>query len=57
MAKKTEETLLDWLEQEDGSDEEFLRQFADYTLDNWDHRTHLRISRGFYSRDMVDEKA
>lgn len=39
-----EELLVEWLEREDNDDEEFLGQLADYTLDAWDHRTHLRIA-------------
>lgn len=50
LAKKIEDTLLDWLEQEDGDDDDFLQQLADYTLGNWDHRTHLRIAWLLLSR-------
>jgi ADP-ribosylation factor protein 1 len=32
------------LTREDGDDEEFLTQLANYTLDSWDHYTHLRIA-------------
>jgi len=39
-----EDTLKEWLQREDGDDDIFLTQLADYTLDNWDHRTHLRIA-------------
>eukprot|EP00475_Leptophrys_vorax_P045763 TRINITY_DN9627_c0_g1_i2.p1 TRINITY_DN9627_c0_g1~~TRINITY_DN9627_c0_g1_i2.p1 ORF type:complete len:573 (+),score=143.83 TRINITY_DN9627_c0_g1_i2:163-1719(+) len=40
-----EKTLLEkWLEQEDEPDEEFLEKLTNYTLDSWDHRTHLRIA-------------
>jgi GTPase SAR1 family protein len=40
-----EKTILEsWLEVEDESDEEFLRKLEDYSLDKWDHRTHLRIA-------------
>ncbi len=28
----------------DESDRTFLAELADYTLDNWDHYTHLRIA-------------
>jgi len=39
-----EEMLVEWLEREDNDDDEFLQQLATYTLDTWDHRTHLRIA-------------
>jgi ADP-ribosylation factor protein 1 len=43
--KDPEKTLLEkWLEVEDEPDEEFLRKFRDYSLETWDHRTHLRIA-------------
>lgn len=50
MAKKVEETLLDWLSRKDGDDDEFLQQLEECTLDNWDHRTHLRIAWLLLSR-------
>jgi hypothetical protein len=28
----------------DEPDEEFLRKFQEFSLDSWDHRTHLRIA-------------
>jgi len=49
-ARKQEELLLEWLEREDEEDEEFLAKFADYTLDSWDHRTHLRIAWLMFKR-------
>lgn len=39
-----EDLLHSWLEKEDESDDQFLHKFHDYTLDTWDHRTHLRIA-------------
>jgi ADP-ribosylation factor protein 1 len=43
--KTQEKTILEtWLEVEDESDDEFLRKLHDYSLDKWDHRTHLRIA-------------
>jgi signal recognition particle receptor subunit beta len=41
---KLEATLLEWLEREDAADDEFLSSFENYTLDTWDHYTHLRIA-------------
>lgn len=43
-AERMENTLLEWLQREDDSDDHFLQQLAEYTLDSWDHRTHLRIA-------------
>eukprot|EP00286_Rhodomonas_abbreviata_P025296 CAMPEP_0181294310 /NCGR_PEP_ID=MMETSP1101-20121128/3528_1 /TAXON_ID=46948 /ORGANISM="Rhodomonas abbreviata, Strain Caron Lab Isolate" /LENGTH=520 /DNA_ID=CAMNT_0023398951 /DNA_START=105 /DNA_END=1667 /DNA_ORIENTATION=+ len=42
--EKLEATLLEWLEREDEGDDEFLQKLHDYTLDSWDHYTHLRIA-------------
>lgn len=42
--------LESWLEIEDGSDDVFIAALEDYTLDNWDHRTHLRIAWIFLTR-------
>jgi small GTP-binding protein len=40
-----EKTLLEkWLAVEDEPDDEFLEKLLSYTLDSWDHRTHLRIA-------------
>lgn len=39
-----EQQLHEWLQRDDSSDEEFLQQFSSYTLDKWDHYTHLRIA-------------
>ena len=36
--------LEEWLTREDESSEEFLRKLRNFTLDVWDHRTHLRIA-------------
>jgi ADP-ribosylation factor protein 1 len=43
-AKRLENLLLEWLSREDESDELFLAKLLDYSLDTWDHRTHLRIA-------------
>jgi len=43
-ARKHEEMLIEWLEREDEDDDEFLSKLESYTLDTWDHRTHLRIA-------------
>jgi hypothetical protein len=42
--------LNEWLERTDEDDDEFLAKLDDYTLENWDHRTHLRIAFIFLSR-------
>eukprot|EP00475_Leptophrys_vorax_P034074 TRINITY_DN5454_c0_g1_i1.p1 TRINITY_DN5454_c0_g1~~TRINITY_DN5454_c0_g1_i1.p1 ORF type:complete len:443 (+),score=128.94 TRINITY_DN5454_c0_g1_i1:84-1331(+) len=42
--EKKKSVLELWLEVEDEEDDEFLRKFADYTLDKWDHRAHLRLA-------------
>eukprot|EP01102_Stenamoeba_stenopodia_P003944 TRINITY_DN1407_c0_g1_i1.p1 TRINITY_DN1407_c0_g1~~TRINITY_DN1407_c0_g1_i1.p1 ORF type:complete len:497 (-),score=121.96 TRINITY_DN1407_c0_g1_i1:116-1606(-) len=41
---RKKDILEEWLEVEDEPDEEFLHKFDTYTLDSWDHRTHLRIA-------------
>lgn len=33
-----------WLEVVDEPDDEFLKKFDTFTLEKWDHRTHLRIA-------------
>eukprot|EP00927_Polykrikos_kofoidii_P009755 TRINITY_DN14087_c0_g1_i1.p1 TRINITY_DN14087_c0_g1~~TRINITY_DN14087_c0_g1_i1.p1 ORF type:complete len:511 (+),score=89.43 TRINITY_DN14087_c0_g1_i1:78-1610(+) len=43
-ARKQEELLIEWLEREDEDDDEFLAKLNSYSLDSWDHRTHLRIA-------------
>lgn len=44
-APQTDEwNFLAWIEAEDEDDDEFLRKFAEYSLDKWDHRIHLRIA-------------
>lgn len=43
-ARRLEETMMEWLQREDQPDDVFLTQLSDYTLDSWDHRTHLRIA-------------
>eukprot|EP01038_Epipyxis_sp_PR26KG_P005144 gene5144-7164_t len=43
--RSKEELLLEeWLERVDEEDELFLQKLTDATLDQWDHRTHLRIA-------------
>jgi ADP-ribosylation factor protein 1 len=42
--ERLEATLLEWLAREDATDDAFLAAFADYSLDYWDHYTHLRIA-------------
>ena len=39
-----EQLLHEWLERHDAPDDVFLQQFNTYTLDKWDHYTHLRIA-------------
>lgn len=39
-----EERIQEWLQVEDEPDEEFEKKLLAYSLDNWDHRTHLRIA-------------
>lgn len=43
-ACRLETQLEEWLARPDEPDEVFLSQLADYTLDSWDHYTHLRIA-------------
>jgi ADP-ribosylation factor protein 1 len=48
-----ERTLLErWIEQceHDEPDDEFLAKLDSYTLDSWDHRTHLRIAWLYLTR-------
>jgi small GTP-binding protein len=45
-----EKLLMEWLEREDEPDDVFLQKLADFTLDTWDHRTHLRIAWLLLSR-------
>lgn len=47
--EKTEDGMLpkkfeQWLSRKDCSDDEFLSQLRNFTLDSWDHYTHLRIA-------------
>ncbi len=37
-----EDILTRWLDVEDGPDDDFLASLEDFSLDVWDHRTHLR---------------
>jgi hypothetical protein len=49
--EEPEKTLLEtWLEQEDEPDDEFLDKLTNYTLDSWDHRTHLRLGWLYLTR-------
>lgn len=43
--------LEEWLEREDEPDDVFLRKLEDFTLETWDHRTHLRIAWIIINRD------
>lgn len=45
-----EPLLTQWLKVQDGPDEEFLKSLEDFTLDSWDHRTHLRIAWLYMTR-------
>jgi hypothetical protein len=45
-----EQLLHEWLERVDLPDDVFLQQFNTYTLDTWDHYTHLRIAWLLLSR-------
>ena len=42
--------LESWLEIEDGPDDAFLAALEDYSLDTWDHRTHLRLAWIYLTR-------
>lgn len=41
---RLETQLEEWLSRADEPDDVFLAKLADYTLDSWDHYTHLRIA-------------
>ena len=43
-AQRLEKLLLDWIERVDLTDDAFLTQLEDATLEEWDHYTHLRIA-------------
>lgn len=43
--------LEEWLQREDEPDDIFLRKLEDFTLETWDHRTHLRIAWIIINRD------
>lgn len=45
-----EQMLHEWLERVDLPDDVFLQQFDTYTLDKWDHYTHLRVAWLLLSR-------
>jgi hypothetical protein len=36
--------MEEWLTREDEEDDVFLQKLRDFSLDSWDHRTHLRIA-------------
>ncbi|GFR46884.1 hypothetical protein Agub_g8525 [Astrephomene gubernaculifera] len=44
------DVLERWLQVEDEPDEEFLRKLEKFSLDSWDHRTHLRIAWLYLTR-------
>ncbi|GIL47047.1 hypothetical protein Vafri_3881 [Volvox africanus] len=44
------DVLERWLQVEDEPDEEFLRKLEDYSLESWDHRTHLRLAWLYLTR-------
>jgi ADP-ribosylation factor protein 1 len=45
VSEEREKTLMEkWLEHEDEPDEEFISKLENCTLENWDHRTHLRLA-------------
>ncbi|PNH09923.1 ADP-ribosylation factor [Tetrabaena socialis] len=45
------ETVLErWLLVEDEPDDEFLQKLEDYSLETWDHRTHLRLAWLYLTR-------
>ena len=58
-ARHLEELLTEWLQREDDADDVFLEQLRDYSLNSWDHRTHLRIAWLFLStldrREALDK--
>eukprot|EP01035_Chromulina_nebulosa_P031272 gene31272-41670_t len=43
-AQRLEKLLLDWIERVDLTEDVFLTQLEDATLEEWDHYTHLRIA-------------
>jgi len=42
--------LKTWLDTEDEPDETFIEKFLNYSLEAWDHRTHLRIARMYITK-------
>ncbi|GIL70657.1 hypothetical protein Vretifemale_1385 [Volvox reticuliferus] len=44
------DVLERWLQVEDEPDDEFIRKLEDYSLDSWDHRTHLRLAWLYLTR-------
>ncbi|EFJ50977.1 hypothetical protein VOLCADRAFT_88144 [Volvox carteri f. nagariensis] len=44
------DVLERWLSAEDEPDEEFLMKLENYSLDCWDHRTHLRLAWLYLTR-------
>ena len=49
-SKDLDAILERWLEIEDEPDEEFITALENFTLDNWDHRTHLRLAWVYLTR-------
>jgi ADP-ribosylation factor protein 1 len=45
-----EKLLSEWLAREDDPDNLFLEKFSNYSLDSWDHYTHLRIAWIYLTR-------
>ena len=41
---KMETMLTEWLSRDDEDDDIFLGKLTDFSLETWDHRTHLRIA-------------
>jgi hypothetical protein len=48
--RSQDDILTDWLAREDEDDDLFLSKFNNFTLDSWDHYTHLRIAYIYLSR-------
>lgn len=43
--------LEEWLQRDDEPDDVFLKKLEDFTLETWDHRTHLRVAWIIINRD------
>lgn len=50
-----EKLLTEWLERVDDPDDIFIEKFTSYTLDSWDHYTHLRIAWLYLNRQGRQE--